>query len=57
MQLRQVTAPVITIGGALVWGLIETIALQRARRRTAAHDATVATPAAKRRPGEKNPKH
>ncbi|MBI5617111.1 MAG: hypothetical protein HY943_12545 [Gammaproteobacteria bacterium] len=57
MQLRQVTAPVITLGGALVWGLIETIALQRARRRTAAHDATAATPAAERRSGEKNPKH
>ena len=35
MQLRNVTGPVLAIGGTLVWGILETIALQRARRKTA----------------------
>lgn len=45
MQLRHVTGPVLALGGSLVWGILETIALQRARRLTAAHEAARAVAA------------
>lgn len=55
MQLKQMTTPVIAAGGALLRGIFETIALERARRRAAAHDAAARAPAPHSR--ERKTKH
>jgi hypothetical protein len=54
MLRRNLAGPVLALGGTLVWGILETIALQRARRKAAAR-FSVAHPTAPTQPAETSP--